>query len=101
MDNKTGMNLTTGTASINLMVAPNPFNNTASVQFALFQPSKVTVKIIDMLGNQMTWYDNKTFEEGNISLPLSAIQLEGLAGSIYFVTVTVNGYSYSQKFVKL
>ncbi len=96
-----GISLKPEASNIGLKVIPNPFANSTSLQFVLNNQAAVSVKIIDVLGNEVVCSDNKIYEAGNISLPVSASQLENLSGSVYYVQVTIDGIPYTRKFVKL
>lgn len=61
---------------------PNPFNPTTVIQFDLPQPSIVTLKVYNILGQEVaTLIDNQTMLDGNQEITFDAHQL---ATGIYF-----------------
>jgi PKD repeat protein len=97
----TGLNIPSNASSIGLQVTPNPFTQTTAMKFSLEKAAIVNIHIYDLLGHEIIYIGDQKFESGEFSLPVSSSELVNLSGSIYFVRVTVDGVSYSQKFVKL
>lgn len=100
-DAQTGINLYPDPTTIDLKVSPNPFTSSTSFELNLNKAAEVSIKIIDMLGHQIVITEKNSYEAGQLSVPISDVQLENLSGSVYFVMVTVDGVAYSRKFVKL
>ncbi len=96
-----GINQTAPTSDIGLTLNPNPFTQEASITFVLNKPSLVSIKIIDMLGKEMIRSEFEKFEAGTIAIPIKMQHVETLAGSVYFVTITVDGITYSRKLIRL
>ena len=62
---------------------PNPFNPSTTIQFGIPNPSVVTVKIYNILGQEVaTLLDNTTMDEGMQSLNFNA---SDLASGVYFL----------------
>ncbi len=100
-DLKTGIPSNTNALDIALNITPNPFSQTASIGFSLAQSSFVRIQVVDMLGNRLELMENKQLEAGALSIPISENVLDKLAGSVYYLTVTIDGQAYARKFVKL
>jgi hypothetical protein len=64
---------------------PNPFNPTTTINFALPEPSYVSLVIYDVLGRKVAKLENGTKEAGYHSTTWNA---EGVASGVYFVRFT-------------
>jgi hypothetical protein len=64
---------------------PNPFNPTTTINFALPEPSYVSLVIYDVLGRKVAELENGTKEAGYHSTTWNA---EGVASGVYFVRFT-------------
>ena len=63
---------------------PNPFNPTTKISYYLPQQSRITLKIYDLLGNEVTTLVNGSEPEGNHELILDA---SGWTSGIYFYKI--------------
>ena len=73
---------------------PNPFNPNTEITFIIGTISFVTLKIYDVLGNEIAELINETKEPGKYLVSFDASKL---SSGIYFYTVKANGYSLTKK----
>jgi len=73
---------------------PNPFNPATIISFSIPENSFVSLKIYDVLGNEITELINEVKESGNYSASFDASHL---SSGIYFYTLKANGYSLTKK----
>ncbi|KAB2912898.1 MAG: T9SS type A sorting domain-containing protein [Bacteroidetes bacterium] len=93
---------TTGTnakeSSIESQFYPNPAIDNTNVFFELLESSNVSISIKDIFGREVLLpVDNKTIDAGKQHF---VIDVSSLGSGIYFCEVKINGYSFTQKFVK-
>ena len=68
---------------------PNPFNPTTNIRFDLPVPSVVTLKIYNLLGQEVeTLIDHKQMEEGTQEVGFDAQQL---TSGVYFYRISAEG----------
>lgn len=78
---------------------PNPFNPSTTIRFSLAEPSQdVSIKIYDILGNEITTLLNGSLESGIHEVNFNA---ENLASGIYFYTLKTDTYFESKKMTLL
>ena len=66
---------------------PNPFNPTTTIDFSLLQSGLVTLKVYNMLGQEVaTLLDNVEFEDGDQTMDFDA---SNLSSGVYFYRLTV------------
>jgi Secretion system C-terminal sorting domain len=66
---------------------PNPFNPTTTIEFTLSEPSIVTLKVYNLLGQEVgTLLNNEMVEEGEQSIEFEP---SGLPSGVYFYHLTV------------
>lgn len=101
----------TGIRSLNLNVVtpsdytleqnyPNPFNPTTNIRFSLPISKKITVKIYDMIGNEIkTLVDNEDFEKGNYEATWDGTNNFGskVASGNYIATMKFGNFNKSIK----
>jgi hypothetical protein len=75
---------------------PNPFNPTTSIQYTVSSNQFVSLKVYDVLGNEVTTLLNKELSAGNYKLDFDASEL---ASGIYFYKLMV-GSPGGQAFIK-
>lgn len=64
---------------------PNPFNPTTTIEFDLPQPSVVTLKVYNILGQETTTLlDHVTMDQGNQHVFFDASASGGMASGVYF-----------------
>lgn len=81
----------------NFNVYPNPFDNTASIDYSLKNSSKVSVEVYNILGDKVNVLVNSEIQSaGKYSYNFS-----GQSSGVYFVKLTVDGSSLTSKVVKM
>jgi len=77
---------------------PNPFNPSTTIEYVILNQGLVTLKIYDILGNQVTTLVNEYETGGNYSINFNAAKL---ASGVYIYILISNGNISSQKMVLL
>ena len=83
---------------------PNPFNPTTTIKFTLPLQKKISLKIFDMLGKEVTTLiNNDVYEKGNFEVTWDGINNNGfkVASGNYIATLTYGNYSKSIKMTLL
>ncbi len=75
---------------------PNPFNPTTTIQYSLPQRSNVTLKVYDVLGNEVATLVNEEKGRGIYSVNFDASQL---ASGIYFYHLQAGFYVQTRKMI--
>ncbi len=75
---------------------PNPVKSSASFNVNLEKASTVTIDVINVMGQRVMSMDKGTMNAGTSKFTIDASQL---TSGIYFVTVKINGESYTQKMI--
>ena len=101
LDAKTGISLSQAPFPVDLIISPNPFTQASEIKFLLAKEASVIVKVIDVLGKEISVIDNQNKIAGEVIIPLSTFDMKSLSGSVYFVNITIDGVNYSRKLVKL
>ncbi len=78
------------------MTTPNPFNDQLGVSVSVKNQGAATIELRDMLG-KLHYSSNEILEAGNNKVSISTLSLPN---GIYFVTVSQNGESFTQKVIK-
>ena len=73
---------------------PNPFNPATIISFSIPENSFVSLKIYDVLGNEVSELVNEIKEKGNYNVSFDA---SNLSSGIYFYTLKANSYSTTKK----
>jgi len=73
---------------------PNPFNPVTTIAFSIPSMQKVTLKVYDILGNEVSTLIDKEINAGSYSTQFDASQL---ASGIYFYTLRTENYLKSKK----
>lgn len=79
---------------------PNPFNPTTVIGYQLSENSWVTLKIYDILGNEVTTLVNEYKNAGKYSVEFR-VQNSELPSGIYFYTLRAGNFSETKKLVLL
>lgn len=74
---------------------PNPFNPTTTINFSIPKASKVTLKIYDALGKEVTTLVDEFKNAGNYSTDFTAGS--NLNSGIYFYTITADNFTDTKK----
>jgi hypothetical protein len=77
---------------------PNPFNPTTSISYSLAERSDVTLKIYDVLGNEISTLINTTQEAGKHSINFDASKL---SSGLYIYTLNAGNFTSSRKMMLL
>jgi hypothetical protein len=77
---------------------PNPFTNSALINYSLNQNSHVTINITDILGKEVGVIFNGSQNAGEQEIEINKNNL-GLNPGIYMINTTINGQTISQKVV--
>lgn len=88
-------------ASIGLNVFPNPFTEDATVNYTLNAETKISVKLFDILGQEMFQLvsEEQPQAAGTYELNINSTDYK-LAGGIYFLKFTTEGFSKMIRIVK-
>jgi hypothetical protein len=77
---------------------PNPFNPTTSIRYSIPKRSNVTLKVYDILGNEVANLVNEEKDQGVYTVNFNAI---GLSSGIYFYTLRAEGFIQTKKMLLL
>ncbi len=74
---------------------PNPFNPTTTIEFTLLEPSIVTLKVYNLLGQEVkTLIENELMEDG---LQTNDFDASDLTSGVYFYKITAQGVGENQQ----
>ena len=79
-----------------LGIYPNPFTSVTTITYSLTQKSVVKLEVMDVLGNKVVQIENEVKSSGNYQVSLNA---DKLSSGMYFVKITVEGRTSTQKIV--
>jgi len=77
---------------------PNPFNPTTNIDFSIPQSGFVTLKVFNLLGQEVASLINDEIKAGSYSVSFDAI---GLASGVYLYRLQTNNYVDTKKFLLL
>jgi len=77
---------------------PNPFNPNTTISFSIPQKSDVSVKIYDILGNEVTTLVNETREAGRYNVNFNA---SNYSSGVYFYTIKAGNFNETKKMTLL
>ncbi len=77
-------------------VYPNPFSGSATIAYTLQTDSDVILEVYNVLGVRVTTIANTIQQSGDFKYSLE----EGMRSGVYFVTLTINGKTTTQRIVK-
>ena len=77
---------------------PNPFNPSTKISFVIPTSGLVSLKVFNILGNEITTILNDQLFAGEHTVPFNAA---GLSSGIYFYALTVNGFTKTKEMVLL
>ena len=75
---------------------PNPFNPTTTIKYLIPKLSFVTIKVYDVLGNEIATFVNEEKPMGSYEIEFNAT---GLPSGIYFYQLKTEGYVETKKMV--
>lgn len=75
---------------------PNPFNPTTSIEYRVSGNEFVTLKVYDILGNEIAALVNEEKPAGTNEVDFNA---SGLASGIYYYTITTGNFRESKKMI--
>jgi hypothetical protein len=68
---------------------PNPFNPTTTIQFEVFEPARISLKVYNTLGQEIaTLIDDQEMDEGIEEVEFDA---SGLTSGVYFYRIVADG----------
>jgi hypothetical protein len=73
---------------------PNPFNPSTSIKYQMPQDGFVTIKVFDILGNEVTTLVNEAKEAGNHIVEFDASEI---SSGIYFYTIQTGNFTQTKK----
>ena len=77
---------------------PNPFNPSTTISFSIPTSEFVTLKVYDVLGNEVTDLVNEYKQAGSYEVEFDA---DGLASGVYLYQLKSNGFMKSKKLILL
>ncbi|MFC2103322.1 YCF48-related protein [Bacteroidota bacterium] len=77
---------------------PNPFNPTTIISFTILTRSVVSLKVYDVLGNEVKRLINETKDEGYYEIEFSA---DELSSGIYFYKLKAGSFTQTRKMILL
>lgn len=77
---------------------PNPFNPSTTINYSLSERSAVSLKIYDVLGNEVSSLVNTTQEAGKYDIQFNA---SGLSSGLYIYTLNAGNFTSSKKMMLL
>ncbi len=81
---------------------PNPFNPVTSIQYSVSSRQIVTIKVYDVLGNEIATLVNEEKEPGIYSVQFNTSAIKHLPSSgMYFYTLRAGNYSETKKMILL
>ncbi len=75
---------------------PNPFNPATIINYSIPSTNKVTLKVYDVLGNELSVLVNETKEAGNYEVNFNASKL---TSGVYFYTLTSGNFVQTKKMI--
>jgi hypothetical protein len=77
-----------------LNIYPNPASNSTKIDFKIESANKVSIKVIDLLGNVVLTIPGEQYAAGNHT---TTVNTKGLSSGIYSIIVTVGDKEISEK----
>ncbi|MFA5834201.1 MAG: Omp28-related outer membrane protein [Bacteroidota bacterium] len=79
---------------------PNPFNPSTSITFSLPRTVRVSLKVFDLLGNEVAILVNQTLGSGQYTFPFNAAEFY-LSSGVYFYRLESGGKAFVRKMTVL
>jgi hypothetical protein len=77
---------------------PNPFNPTTTIEFSIPQAGNISLKLFDVIGNEVTIIANEYLNSGNYNVNFNGSEL---ASGVYIYRIQVNDFVSSKKLMLL
>ncbi len=77
---------------------PNPFNPSTTINYTLAERSAITLKVYDVLGNEVASLVNTTQEAGKYDVEFDA---SNLSSGLYIYTLNTGNFTSSRKMMLL
>ena len=77
---------------------PNPFNPSTKISYSIPQQGNVTLKVYDLLGNEVATFVNEEREAGSYEIEFNAINL---SSGIYFYKLSAGSFVETKKMILL
>jgi len=77
---------------------PNPFNPSTRIQYTLSSTKFVTLKVYDVLGNEVATLVNDEVPSGSYEIDFNS---DGLTSGIYFYKLTAGNFVQTRKMILL
>jgi len=78
---------------------PNPFNPSTIIEYSVPQSSYVTIKLYDILGNEISLLENGFKNPGNYSISLKAVITSKLSSGVYYYKMTSGDFTETKKMI--
>ncbi len=79
---------------------PNPFNPTTSISYSIPENAFVTLKIYDVLGNEVEVLISEQKEPGNYQIDFNASSVSRrISSGIYYYTLTAGNFTSTKKMI--
>ncbi len=82
---------------------PNPFNPSTEIEFRINKTSFVSLKVYDLLGNEVSTLVNETKSPGSYKVNFNSSNSNGknISSGIYFYQIKAGGYTQTRKMILL
>jgi len=97
---KSGISQDTNSDLYSLFIYPNPFIDKTTIKFDLPTASNVKISIVDMMGNIVYCWTDKTFGQGKNDIEINANEAD-LSPGTYFVNIMINDQFINQKIIEI
>ena len=85
------------TNNLNFNVYPNPADEITNINFNLINKEKVSLKVFDVVGREITSVYNGELAAGEHQYTLN--NSSNLSAGVYFVTLNIGGQNFSKKLI--
>ncbi len=75
---------------------PNPFNPSTKIRFSVADPGLVTLKVYNLLGQEVATLLNNEIKSGSYEVDFDAANY---SSGVYFYTITANSYTATKKMI--
>lgn len=82
----------------NVMIYPNPANQTATISYHLGKQADVKIELVDLLGKKVMDISNSNQAEGDYTIQLSKAEQQITSG-IYFVKLSIGNSATTKKLI--